>query len=584
MAKSYTREIDSLEDHAPLIHAAMARALALYKPPPPMVSISPIEPFRRFKGREIEMASEIFGIKLWEFQRHLIDKLNEPPHRVAVAAARKVSKTFSGGFIVLAFELSHETIGLTTAPFGQQVDLQLWERIHALADIAKARGVTLPGKLTDCEYHIGPEHYAVGMTTTIRANATSAAGFRGWHAGVVVPDDPDGKLTVEALEKLKGDAEKAGVRRLLIVIDEATDVHPAVFNALEGSMSGPNVYVLLMMNPTLDADSPHPAVRAFARDSGYYKIRVSALSEEEDPDKEVGDLVFDRVFHAPTWMIDPAWIAKQRRELTETSPLWYAFVRGIFPSQSVERRFISRALLDQALTSYELETPREIDWFLDVRPGVHMGVDLARSLDGDECVASLVVDGILTAQHVWSTDDLMVSAGVVADLMRKWGQDGKPIPARNVHVDSCGIGGGVVDRLKQIGLRVDAVDVGMAPWGDWGRLVGETGFKSRKSELHWVVRRCLEEGLAVIPKKYTQTWHQAQWTRFEIVGKSEGSVVAIHKDDEKEGLRKRYSRSPDHWDSFMLAFSRRGGEPGIRVLGPRTRMSTINEIFRRGGV
>lgn len=575
------REI--LRDHSPLITQALAKVLSRYEPPPaPVVQTSPIEPFRRYRGREGELVVDVFGQKLWEFQRWVFQQLEERQF-VAVSAGRKASKTETGAGVVASYVLSHESTVLTTAPFGKQVEMQLWQRVHKLWQAAIGRGMTLPGKLNSDSLWIGPEHYAVGMTTATRAGAQSAAGFAGWHAGVVVPDDPDAPMTEDELHRLRERADAMGARRLVVVVDEATNVDPAVFNALQGSFSGPNVRVLLLMNATRDTDDPHPAVRAFANGSRYARARVTVLDEADDPEPDEGtssDIGFDRVFRVPEWLRDRQWVEDCRKEWHRNgaTPLWHAFVTGRPPSTSVEERFVTRAALEDCIRRYEAGDQYGVQF--DPRPGKHMGVDVARSTKGDETVASLVDHGVLVAQHKWRVADTMKTADTIDELATEWGEKDKPLPGRNIHVDVIGVGGGVVDRLRQKGIRVDAVDVGSKPLKDWPRLVRETEFNTRKAELHWIVRRAAEEGLAVIPKEYVDTFKEAQWTRYELVRGGGQTVVAVHKEDDKDGLRARYGRSPDHWDSYMLSFSRVSGEPDIRIVSARRGIRGVREILR----
>lgn len=519
-----------------------------------------------YRGREADLAVDLFGAKLWRGERAILESLSSDRF-VTVRAGRKVSKTEAGALAVLAFLYSAPTLVLTIAPTGRQVKEVIWQRVASIWNRAKRRRPDLPGKLGSTSLHIGPEHMALGFASDDPSN------FHGWHAGVSVPDDPDAPLSAADLEALAAKAASAGVKRLLLIVEEAAGVETSFWDALSGSLAGVNVHVLLLGNATLGAEDDHFFVRSFRPGSGFRRIRISSLPESEAPldDDPTGA---DLKFYAPSWLVDPKWIEKQRNEWTTTSPLWWAYVLGWFPAASLESRFVTRPMLVGALAG---ESALEDPGTADAR---HLGVDISRQ-GSDDCVAVLWINGVVSARHVWHLPDLMATSGVIVELMHDWGVDGEEIPARNVHVDAVGMGGGVVDRLRQLGYWVDAVDVGGEARYDWKWLTGQTLFANRKAELHWIARRLLEERRAAIPEKYAEIWKQAVWTRYAFAERAGGTKVSIHPEDGKDGLRARYGRSPDDWDATLLGLSRGGSpRPGFAV----ARDVEHARVLRRAGL
>lgn len=518
-----------------------------------------IEPFREYVGREVDFCTKVLRQRLWAAQRRAIEVFFR--HRfLAMAGGRKASKTETEALIVITAICTRECIVLTTGPGDRQVKEQLWQRIAKIVGQARAAGANLPGELQTVSWRVGPEHYALGFSTRAGAGEAGASRVQGWHSGVILADDPDEVLTAEEtavrIQELRERARQTA-RPLFVLIDEAASVEPAIFNALEGSMSGPVAHQGLFMNPTLEAGSPHPAVRAFAPSSRFHRIRVTQLREHEDIGDD-GELVYDDVFRTPLGLYDPDWVEQQRTIMGEGSPLWAAYVEGRFPQQGIERRFITKAILVGAEGA---DLPDN-----GLPDGRHIGLDVARQ-GADESVATLWVCGVVSAQHAWRSDDLMETADIALELMREWSPTEEELPARNVHVDVVGMGAGVVDRLRQLGRYVDAVDVGAAPKYDWKWLTGQVKFANRKAELHWVARRLLQDRRACIPSAYEALRRQACWTRYEFEERVGGTQVAIHREDGKEGLRERYGQSPDRWDSAMLGLSRgAGARPGVRVV------------------
>ena len=249
--------------------------------------------------------------------------------------------------------------------------------------------------------------------------------------------------------------------------------------------------------------------------------------------------------------------------------MWSAYVLGKFPEQSLERRFVTKAMLVAALDA-GIDEPTSAGQ-------LHLGVDVARQ-GSDESVATLWSNGVLKEQISWRLPDLMATATKIVELSKSWGLKGEPIPARNIHIDAVGMGAGVVDRLKQLGYFVDSVDFGAAAKYDWRDLTGQMVFSDRKSELHWIAKRLLEERKISIPEKFGELWRQSQWARYEFEDSAKGTRIALHRDDGKDGLRERYGRSPDQWDSAIIGLSRGASvRPGIGVV-PRGGLS----VLRRG--
>jgi hypothetical protein len=514
--------------------------------------------FAKYRGDEERVARKVFGARLWAAQREIMQQLSTKRF-VTVRSGRKAGKTEIGALAVLSFIYTSKCVVLTTAPTGRQVRDVLWQRIGSMWSKAKTKWPAMPGELGTIRLSVAPEHYALGISTN------SPDRFQGWHAGVRLPDAIEGE-EVDAedvdLERFQREAE-VGDKRLVVIIDEAAGVDDAVYRAIEGSLSGPNVHVLLTANPTIDAESDHFFARSFRNGTRWHRVRISSC-EDDAPDP----VPYDSFHVAPDWLADKEWVEQMRAEWGADSPLWSAYVLGKFPEQSLERRFVTKGMLVAALGA-DLGEPKSVG-------DLHLGVDVARQ-GSDESVATLWSNGVLREQISWRLPDLMQTSSKIVELARAWGLKGESIPARNIHIDAVGMGAGVVDRLKQLGFYVDSVDFGASAKYDWRDLTGQMVFSDRKSELHWVAKRLLEERRITIPEKFSELWRQAQWARYEFEDSAKGTRVALHRDDGKDGLRERYGRSPDQWDSAIIGLSRGASvRPSIGV-APRSSLS----VFRR---
>jgi len=520
-----------VEEHGELLRNAWSLAKEFYSS-----RGSACSKFAEYRERPLDFVSEVLRKRLWAAERDLIT--NVLGHRrVAIRSCRKGGKTFGLAVLVETFINLWPTIVVTIAPTHRQVEELLWGEINKIHADAGGR---LLGECGKTQLRVAPRHYAIGFSTDRPGR------LQGFHAGVEPPEDPDADLTPDELAKrieqaLSGLSDDT---RLLFIFDEAAEVAQALYDAMQGSMLGPNAFLVLAGNPVMDQASDHEFARAHQPGSDYFRMKITALDGYDDP------LDSDKEYRVPNWLVDSEELERQKRNWGEDSPLFRAYALGQFASKDSEWRVIRPALLIAAQAR---------DVYSDI--GVHIGVDVSRA-GKDECVASRWAYGIKTAEHVWNSDDLMYSVTMIEALRSKWGIDGEPLPADHIHIDMGGLGGGVVDRLHQKGYEVDGVDFGSGPDYDWEELTGETRFVNRRAELHWIMRRALEEGIAKIPAKFTDSCREACWPDYKLAVRGGGTAIQI---ESKDDIKNRFGRSPDHFDSDLLAWSR--AMNGVTYLG-----------------
>lgn len=146
---------------------------------------------------------------------------------------------------------------------------------------------------------------------------------------------------------------------------------------------------------------------------------------------------------------------------------------------------------------------------------------------------------------LWDIDDTMVIAGRVAQLIRLHR------PAA-VNVDVGGLGAGVVDRLRELGYDVNAVNFGSNPVG-----VGPTGdelYENRRAEMWDAMRDWFNDPAGVqIP--------DADALHGDICAPVWGSGQTRHKSNNelviepKDKIRERLGSSPDLGDAMALTFA-----------------------------
>lgn len=163
------------------------------------------------------------GIQLWDKQKEIVESVWKNKY-TAVKASYNVGKTFVAAAITLAWLIPNiNSKALTTAPTAKQVEDLLWGEIRSMVSNSKVP-LWEPGsgvKLNQTDLVIdGKKWYATGISVQIGAEEQSAVRISGYHAPMI-----------------------------LVVIDEATGVHPAIWKALNGLMSGANTRMLAITNP-----------------------------------------------------------------------------------------------------------------------------------------------------------------------------------------------------------------------------------------------------------------------------------------------------------------------------------------------
>ena len=116
------------------------------------------------------------------------------------------------------------------------------------------------------------------------------------------------------------------------------------------------------------------------------------------------------------------------------------------------------------------------------------------------------------------------------------------LDAQAIFVDENGVGGGVCDRLKEIGAPVYGVQFGR-------RAPHPTRFANLRSEIFWELRRLMNARLIALPSDEIL---QAELLSLRYDVTSSGQV----KLESKRAIRKKGMPSPDRADALALAFMR----------------------------
>jgi hypothetical protein len=325
---------------------------------------------------------------------------------------------------------------------------------------------------------------------------------------------------------------------MLVIIDEADAVPTAIWNALDSVLTTANAKVLAIGNP-LDPASEFKK----RHDVGLTKPQAKCIRIAAD---DVLPLTDEGAY---PFLLQRAWVEDKRQRWGETSSLYMGKVLAEWPDQGSDT-LIPISWLIRA-------KGREVQ-----RKERALGVDVAR-FGTNRTVRTLMAGGWMEWSKATAKEDTMQTAGRVHQDIEQYG----PIATA---IDDSGVGGGVTDRLKQLGRVVRAINNGERP-------DNAERFANKGSELWWQTREAFEKDMIGFsmddadaveeliadlnrPKYDTDSHARIRVDKYGLArGKTENSL----SDEELA------SRSPDRGDSFVLAFA--AAKPLLAPERPRPR-------------
>ncbi len=444
--------------------------------------------------------------------------------RVSVVGANGSGKDWVAGRAVLWWlETRPQAKSLVLGPTQRQVQEIVWQEMREA--YAAAPGV-LSGRMFSSKYRIDEERFALGFSTN---NALNIQGFHSEQLLVVVTEAhamPQAQM--DAIKRLQPD-------RLLLV-----------GNAL--SRDG-EFY-----------DSHH------AKQHLYHRMAVSAFDTPNFTGEDGGR----------RGMITPEYVDEFALDYGEDHPLYAASVLAQFPD-SLDDSLIGRDAVESAMARWEEDivvpaeagtspgvgavlktaptsrsagtaegegdtaderSPRDVSTSLNMTTllsgdePVYVGVDVARFGFDKSAVCVRQGQRVLSVRSFERMDTMRLVYEVLGTV--------REVGAEAVFVDEGGVGGGVVDRLRELGAPVYGVHFG-------GGAQRPRRFFNRRSEIFWELARLLERRLIAIPRD-DEIAGQLLALRY---GVSSSGQVRL---EGKQEMRKRGMPSPDKADALALAF------------------------------
>lgn len=419
--------------------------------------------------------------------------------RVAVRGPRGLGKSTLASLVILWFATTRDAAGIdwkivTTAGSWQQLTDFLWKEIKKWA------------------YCLNWE--AIGRGPFSERNELMKTGLSLRH-GLATAGSPDQP------QKLEG----AHADSVLYVFDESKLISAETFDAAEGAFSGAGEDTGLEAFALAISTPGEPAGR-------FYDMHRHAEGLE---DWHTYHVTLEQAVAAGRML--RSWAAQRAKLWGVTSALYQNHVLGEFCADD-EDAVIPLAWLEAAFERWRT-------WDAAGRPddgGVHTcGVDVARS-GKDKSVAAIRYGNVISHILTWSREDTMETVGRVKGIL-----DADPLCT--AIIDVIGIGAGVYDRCREMGLKVDPFNA--AKKTTRRDSTRQFGFLNVRAAAYWHVREELNPAqpggatLAICPDDELA----GDLTALHYKHMSEGKIQVESKDD----IRKRIGRSTDKGDGVSEA-------------------------------
>lgn len=297
---------------------------------------------------------------------------------------------------------------------------------------------------------------------------------------------------------------------VLLIADEASGIHEIIYESASGSMSGATATTILAGNP----------------------VRTAGLFF--DTHHKLKDLWFTIHVNGETCRrVAPDFVEDMKRRYGPESNGYRVRVQGEFP----------RADNDTIIPFELVASAQQRDVTANPQAPVVWGLDVAR-YGGDRSALVKRRGSVVEKPIAWRDKDLMQLSALVKEEFDATPRGDQPV---DILVDSIGMGSGVVDRLKQLGLPARGINVSeSAAMSDhYVNLRAELWFKGKE---FFVRQDCklppdvtddiagtLGAELALLRYKFSRT------AKFQVESKDE--------------VKRRGYASPDLADAFILTLA-----------------------------
>ena len=336
--------------------------------------------------------------------------------------------------------------------------------------------------------------------------------------------------------------------RVLFIITEAQDPEIAhAWDAAFACATGSEDRIVTLGNPT---EPDGRFYRAHRPGSGWHAIKIAA---GDVPNVREGRTVMPG-------LLTREGVQRFVREYGEGSPVVVARVHAEFPSEATDS-LITREWWDRAIELHDAGALEQ-----EATQAHHViGCDPAR-LGPDRSVLCIRQGPVVREFVEWRNADTMQSADRVVAEVRRLLAHYQPASSggavASVHVDEIGLGGGVLDRLREtlpmITWLTYHLEIAHSYIGT--RAVQAVAFNAAKAagvpdrhrnmraQAYWHLRKLLEDGRLALPNNGGLR-EELLATRVRFGGDGKTEI------ESKDAVRDRIGRSPDYADALVISLA-----------------------------
>ena len=393
-----------------------------------------------------------------------------------VASGHGVGKTFISACATLWFLCTHDQSRVITTA---PTNRQVESILWAeIWHLYKNARVPLGGKLLKTSLSMEEKWYALGLST----------------------DDPDRFQGHHAVH-------------VMLVMDEAPGIDPQIYIASQGILTQASSKCLLIGNPTSSSGPFFDAFHNKLWNSFYISCYDSPAIE--NPEKYPA-------------LTTQKWINERKEEWGENSPMFISRVLGQFPLEG-EDTLIPLNWCHKAVTRFEKSKET-----CKISDHIYLGLDVARYGTNKTVLTNFQPNRLLYQKSIQnkSTTEatkLAITEGISAGAK-----------LMQITTDDTGVGGGVTDRLRELGYPVLAINFSQKP-------TDPMHFRGIRDEMYWNLRELFRSGEIAIPP-LDNLIAQLSAIKYKINPRT-GKIEIEQKDD----MKKRGLKSPDEADSLVIA-------------------------------
>jgi hypothetical protein len=407
---------------------------------------------------------------------------------IAIASGHGVGKSCLVSWLILwAISTMPDTRGVITANTESQLRTKTWAELSKWHRLCICRHwFTLSATAI---YSVDPEHERTWRIDKIAWSEENAEAFAGLH--------------------------NQG-RRIFVAFDESSAIPDTIWETTEGALTDTDTEIIWAVfgNPT--------------RNTGRFRECFGSLKHR---------WITKQVDSRTVKITNKKQIADWLADYGEDSDFVRIRVRGTFPRVG-NMQFISTEVVEMAMRR------REDEVSVTLMDPLLMGVDVARF--GEDASVIKIRRGRDARTHrsikLRGVDTMTLAARVVDEATR--------LGVDAIFVDGGGVGGGVVDRLRQLRMQnVYEVQFGGKPDRSTVQESGPIIYANKAAEIWGLMRDWLKYALLPEDKDLAD----------ELTSREFGYVMREGKDaimlEKKEDMRRRGLASPDDADALALTFA-----------------------------